>query len=260
MSRYCISFAGAGRVAGNLCREFHNSGFRILQIVSENKGNGESLSAGVSASWSSDLSFKAGNKVIIVAVPDHKLYDVLAMIKAPDDCIIAHTAGSYGLEVFPESVKHPAVFYPLQTFSKERKVTLKDVPVFIEAGKDDTISKLKDLAGAVGALPEISTIEQRRMLHIAAVFACNFTNFMFTSGKTITGRAGLSFDILVPLIRETVAKALDNGPEKSQTGPAARRDINTIEKHIDLLSFSPELQNLYKEVTKSITEYYKKNN
>jgi predicted short-subunit dehydrogenase-like oxidoreductase (DUF2520 family) len=95
------------------------------------------------------------------------------------------------------------------------------------------------------------------MLHLAAVFVSNFTNHMLTEGKEIAVKAGFSFEILEPLIKETIQKAIDSGPENSQTGPAVRNDKNTIEKHLELLSFSPDLQKIYVDMTKSIIEYYK---
>ena len=101
--------------------------------------------------------------------------------------------------------------------------------------------------------------DHRKLLHLAAVFACNFVNHMLTAGKEITARAGFSFDVLEPLIKETILKALADGPELSQTGPAVRNDRNTIEKHMDLLSFSPDLQLIYRELTRSIIEHYKNN-
>jgi predicted short-subunit dehydrogenase-like oxidoreductase (DUF2520 family) len=99
--------------------------------------------------------------------------------------------------------------------------------------------------------------ERRKLLHVSAVFVNNFTNFMLTEGIEIASGAGFSPEILEPLIRETISKALENGPSFSQTGPAIRKDFETIEKHMELLSFSPDLQKLYSEVTQSILEHYK---
>ena len=96
------------------------------------------------------------------------------------------------------------------------------------------------------------------MLHLAAVFICNFTNHMLTAGMEVAEKAGVPFEILYPLLQETVSKALSIGPDKSQTGPAVRNDQNTIEKHLELLSFSPDLQNIYREITISIINYYNK--
>jgi predicted short-subunit dehydrogenase-like oxidoreductase (DUF2520 family) len=96
------------------------------------------------------------------------------------------------------------------------------------------------------------------MLHVAAVFVSNFTNYMLTSGKEISDKAGYSFELLQPLIIETINKAITAGPVASQTGPAVRYDLNTIEKHSELLSFSPELKNIYKELSESIMNFYNK--
>ena len=116
---------------------------------------------------------------------------------------------------------------------------------------------MKILAESIGGQAHFTDTEQRRMLHLAAVFVCNFTNHMLTAGKEVALRAGFPFEVLNPLIEETFLKAIDNGPENSQTGPAVRNDLNTIEKHLELLSFSPELKRIYNEITHSIIKYYK---
>ena len=258
MALYDISFAGAGRVAGALCREMFRSGIRIRQVVSESEADGRSLADECKAEWSSELSFSVHNHAVIVAVPDHKLRDVLSSIKCPGKCVIAHTAGSYGLEMFPRTLKRTGVFYPLQTFSKGRAVNFTDLPFFIEASEKDAGKILNDLALSIGGKVHYIDNEKRKMVHLAAVFLNNFTNYMLTAGIEITERAGLSPSIFEPLIRETIVKALENGPEESQTGPAVRNDLETIEMHLKLLSFSPELQKLYRGITDSIFKHYEK--
>ncbi len=257
MAHYNVSFAGAGRVAGALCMEMHCSGINIRQIVSESGTNGKPLADACNASWSSDLIFHDPLDILIVAVPDHKLHSVLNSIKCPDDTLVVHTAGSFGLDLFPDRMKHTGVFYPLQTFSKGRKIIFRDLPFFVEASDQQMTGKLKKLAEKIGSKVYFVDTEHRKMLHLAAIFVCNFTNHMLTAGKEMSSRAGLSFEVLEPLIKETISKAIDNGPDLSQTGPALRNDQNTIAKHMDLLSFSPDLQKIYKDVTQSIIEYYK---
>jgi len=257
MIHYNISFAGAGRVAGALCREMFRAGFKILQVVSENDTDGRYLADMCGAKWSSDLAFIDSNDIIIVAVPDHNLTEVLSGIQCSGKTIVAHTAGSCGLEVFPADLGKAGIFYPLQTFSKGREISFKDLPFLIEAKEEATGKMLGTLAGALGGKACFVDDEHRKLLHLSAVFVNNFTNYMLTEGKEIASRAGFSFEILVPLIRETISKALENGPLPSQTGPAVRNDLNTIEKHLELLSFSPDLQKLYKEVTQSIIKHYK---
>lgn len=257
MSVYKISFLGAGRVAESLCLEFLSRGHIIKQIVSPGKINGTALAKLSGAGWSAKPEFDTETEIIIAALPDRELKAALSVIKCHSKTIVVHTAGSFGLEVFPEAAFSKGVFYPLQTFSKGRKINFAEVPVFIEASDEKTIKVLDSLATSAGCSVYRTDKVQRTMLHAAAVFVSNFTNHMLTAGKEVSSKAGFPFEILVPLIRETIEKAIEKGPEKSQTGPAIRHDSNTIEKHMELLSFSPELRSVYAEVTRAITEYYK---
>lgn len=258
MTRYKLSFAGAGRVAGTLCIKMHRSGMKILQVVSETETSGKQLAGYCNAEWSDILTFNDSNDIIIVAVPDHRLREVAGKIRCHQKTIVAHTAGSYGLEVFPSSIQRKGVFYPLQTFTKGRNIGFTDLPFLLEASDTDTGETLKKLAESIGGKVWFTDTERRKTIHLAAVFVNNFTNHMLAAGKELTTKAGLSFSILEPLVMETLSKALDNGPEASQTGPAVRNDTDTIEKHLELLSFSPELQNVYREVTRSIIKSNKK--
>jgi predicted short-subunit dehydrogenase-like oxidoreductase (DUF2520 family) len=258
MYQNAISFAGAGRVAESLCIALFHAGFRIDKIASETKYSGKLLAEACQSTWSSDLLFGESTKIIIVAVPDHKLKSVLGNLKCASGTLVVHTAGSFGLDIFPEHIKHKGIFYPLQTFSKGRKVNFTDLPFLLESSDDESSAILRKLVGSIHGEVHFVDTDHRRMLHLAAVFICNFTNHMLTMGKEVALKSGSSFDLLVPLLKETVSKAIDSGPENSQTGPAVRRDQNTIEKHLELLSFSPGLQEIYKEMTQSIIEYYKK--
>ena len=256
MTRYNISFAGAGRVAGALCREMYFASCNIELIVSESPKNGRSLADLCSASWSSELVFPNSSDVIIVSVPDHRLKGVLDKLNCQPETLVAHTAGSIGFDVFPEQLKRKGIFYPLQTFSKGRKVNFQGLPFLLESSDEQSSAILENLAESIGGKVYYVDNERRRILHLAAVFACNFTNHMLTVGKEVASNAGFTFEVLEPLIMETVSKAMDLGPENSQTGPAVRHDQNTIEKHLELLSFSPELQRIYSEMTQSIINYH----
>ena len=253
-----VSFAGAGRVADALCKELYYAGFRIDMVTSETGISGKLLADSCKAAWSSDLLFPDSTKVIIVAVPDHSLKSVLDRLKCRPGTLVAHTAGSFGLDIFPEQIRQKGVFYPLQTFTKGRKVNFIDLPFLLESSDDESSEILKSITESIGGIVHFVDSEQRRMLHLAAVFVSNFTNHILTEGKEVTLQTGFPFEILVPLIKETISKALDLGTENSQTGPAIRHDHNTIEKHLELLSFSPGLQRIYKEMTESIIEYYDK--
>lgn len=257
--RQCrISFAGAGRVAEALCKELYSAGCKIDLIVSQNERNGSQLADSCQTQWSSDLVFPQTTNILIVAVPDQSLKSVLENIRCNRETLVAHTAGSFGIDIFPESIYRKGVFYPLQTFSKGRKVDFKNLPFLIESSDQNSSDILRNLAEFIGGDVHYVDTDHRRMLHLAAVFTCNFTNYMLTVGKEVTFEAGFSFDLLEPLIKETISKAIESGPENSQTGPAIRNDKNTIEKHLELLSFSPDLQKLYKELTLSIIKHYNK--
>jgi predicted short-subunit dehydrogenase-like oxidoreductase (DUF2520 family) len=257
MSLFNISFLGAGKVAEALCLELYKKGHHIEKIVSPGKVNGPELAERCKAIWSPEPEFTDDTDIIIASVPDRLLKNILDSVRCGSRTILAHTAGSFGLEVFPDFARHNGLFYPLQTFSKGRKISFEEIPLFLEASDNDTESVLRKLAESIGCKVYKCDVKNRQLLHVAAVFVSNFTNYMFTAGNEISSRAGFSFDVLAPLIRETIMKAIENGPEKSQTGPAVRNDLNTIEKHMELLSFSPELRKIYKEVSESIIDYYK---
>lgn len=258
MSPYKISFIGAGKLANAFCMELFNAGCTIVNIVSDKGNSAVSLAQKCKSSGSSELIIPDITDILIVSVPDHKLKEVLHKVICRDNMIIAHTSGSSGPDVFPERFSHTGMIYPLQTFSLDRTVDFKEIPFFIEASDNNTANVLESLATGIGKSVHYTNPESRIMLHLAAVFASNFTNQMLTEGKEIAARAGFSFDVLIPLINETIKKAIETGPEKSQTGPAVRNDLNTIEKHMELLSFYPELRNIYREVSNSIIKRYKK--
>lgn len=244
-------------MAGSLCRQFYLSGCTINKIVSRTEKKGRSLAASYNATWSDDYNFDNDNDVIIVAVTDDSLKEVLKQISSSVSTVVVHTSGSSGMDVFPRHLKMTGVLYPLQTFTSERNIDFRDLPLFLEASDKKSASILKDLGDLLNGRIYFIDSDRRRLLHIAAVFVCNFVNHMFTSGKQIAEKADLPFEVLKPLINETVLKALENGPENSQTGPAYRSDKITLKKHIDLLSFSPELKVIYQDVTTSIMKFYK---
>jgi len=252
-----ISFAGAGKVASALCKEFYKSGYLIDLVVSESEKSCHLLAESCNASWSTELVYPDSTDVLIVSVPDQKIKSVLNTLKCRPDAIVVHTGGSTGLDIFPEHIERAGIFYPLQTFTMEREVSFKNLPFLLESADDDILQTLKLAAESLGGTVHYVDSEHRKMIHLAAVFICNFTNYMLTRGEEVAIKAGYSLELFKPLLAETITKALETGPGNSQTGPASRNDISTIEKHLELLSFSPELKRLYDEVTQSIISYNK---
>lgn len=258
MKKIKISFVGAGRVGSAICRELFKKGFVIDTIISTSGINGIPLANECKAEWSKKLLIPDSTGVAIVAVPDRRLKKVLSDLRCSPGTIVAHTAGSIGLDIYPEEIIKKGVIYPLQTFSYRREINFSELPVFIEASDSETSDIISYIAGALGCRVSYAGTEQRRKLHLAAVFACNFTNHMMTIGKELAINSGYSFDELKPLLLETFLKASEAGPENSQTGPAVRNDKNTIRKHLELLSFERDLQKIYRDISKSIFKYHNK--
>jgi len=251
-----IVIVGAGRVGTSLSKALDRSGHNILRIISRSTEKAEKLANVLGSGYGKDLTIPEDCEVVIVAVNDDAIHGVMKKLKAPDKTVIAHTAGSVGLEVFGSDIVNYGVFYPLQTFTDGRDFNFREIPVFIEGNNDHTSSLLRSLAASVSETVIYLISEKRKYLHLAAVFVCNFVNHMYYAGKEISGQAGMEFKVLLPLLEETMEKASDLGPEKSQTGPAVRNDKKTIEKHLDLLSFSPDLHKIYQVITDSIIKKY----
>ena len=142
----------------------------------------------------------------------------------------------------------------MQSFSKQRAVDFSEVPFFVEADSQDGVSRLKKLAGLLGSKVYEASSEQRKYLHIAAVFASNFTNHMYALAARLLGKNQLSFSALLPLIDETARKVHELSPHEAQTGPALRYDENVINHHLHMLSDEPRLQEVYRLLSRSIHE------
>ncbi|HWR75314.1 MAG TPA: F420-dependent NADP oxidoreductase [Bacteroidales bacterium] len=256
MSSRNISFIGAGNVAEALCQGLKAAGHRIISVASLNGDSARVLAGANGAAWRRDLSVPENCDILILAVTDTAVAGVAREVILPDRTVIAHTAGSVSLDALGHR-QRAGVFYPLQTFTKGFVADLKKVPFFIEATDKPSLNLLRELATDIGAGAWDCDSERRRHLHVAAVFANNFSNFMMTTGEAIATGAGFDPSLLRPLMEETVRKAMRTGPERAQTGPAVRHDDRTMESHLELLSFSPEYQKLYRMISRMITDHYK---
>jgi predicted short-subunit dehydrogenase-like oxidoreductase (DUF2520 family) len=166
--------------------------------------------------------------------------------------LVVHTAGSVSLEVFKGRAKNYGVIYPLQTFTRGKPVDFSSIPLFIEANDNRNLEKLKYLSEKVTGKVYTADSETRAYLHLAAVFASNFTNHILALAEMVLLERNLPFNILKPLIEETVAKALYMSPRQAQTGPAFRHDKPILEKHLDMLAGHPEIKELYRLISESI--------
>jgi predicted short-subunit dehydrogenase-like oxidoreductase (DUF2520 family) len=185
-----------------------------------------------------------------VAIKDDAIENVLQQI-IDKNIFIVHTSGSIPITVFEQTgFNNYGIFYPLQTFSKLKAINLLDVPFCIEANEQEDI--LVELANKLSNSVHRVDSEQRKKLHLAAVFACNFTNHMYAIAEDLCLKNNVNFNILKPLIRETAEKITLNHAKDVQTGPAKRKDEKIIENHIEQLSDSKSYQDIYKLITESI--------
>jgi predicted short-subunit dehydrogenase-like oxidoreductase (DUF2520 family) len=254
---YNISFVGAGNVAESLATGLASAGHRIISVTSKTGTSARALAEATGAQWRSDLTVTAECDVVIISVSDSAVGEVAGRLILPERTIIAHTAGSVPLEVLGRQTR-AGVLYPLQTFTRGFPPDLRKVPFFIEATDSQTLEVLSGLAGSIGAGAWECDSDRRRQLHVAAVFTNNFSNFMMTIGEEIAKEAGVDQSLLRPLMEETVRKAIRTGPEAAQTGPAVRHDSGTVKSHIELLSFSPQYQKIYRLISKMISGHYSK--
>jgi predicted short-subunit dehydrogenase-like oxidoreductase (DUF2520 family) len=155
------------------------------------------------------------------------------------------------MEVLKQYPRH-GIFYPLQTFSKQKKVDFEEIPICLEANKYEVLQQLERLAGSLSRKVYFLDSKQRKAIHLAAVFACNFTNLMYRIAEDLVTESDLNFDILRPLIKETAAKVQEHSPREVQTGPAARNDRKIIEEHLKALENHPEYKEIYQLLTTEI--------
>ena len=189
----------------------------------------------------------------VIAVKDDALESVARrVVQGREEQVFFHTAGSMPLSVFEGIARHYGVFYPMQSFSKERQVDFADVPIFLEGCDDKAIQTAHAIAESISRKVYELTTAERRYLHLAAVFACNFANHCYALSAKVLEQHGLPFDVMLPLIDETARKVHTMHPVPAQTGPAIRWDENVMSAQKALLDNEPEMQKIYELMSNSI--------
>lgn len=262
--KYKISFVGAGNVAWHLAQALETAGHHIREVFSQDIANAELLCSHLyDATAKENLDFSESDaQILFIAVADDALESILSNLIVPQFMIVAHTSGTKPISIFEDNATDCAynygVFYPLQTFSKQKPVDFSEIPFCIEANDTLILDILQNIAKTVSKNVLPISSKERQILHVAAVFACNFVNHLLAISKNILDVNHLDFKMLVPLIKETIHKALLESPENVQTGPAKRKDFKTIEKHLQFLSKENDTNNnsnnMHKEIYKMLTE------
>lgn len=186
--------------------------------------------------------------LILIAVKDDVIEEIASKVKGKGD-IIAHTSGSVPANVLEGTAGRFGVFYPMQTFSKDVGLNYEEIPFFIEGSDVEAEDALKSYAGLISDNVNVADSDDRRQLHLAAVFACNFTNALVGAADDILRERGMDYKVMLPLLKQTVGKLETLTPEEAQTGPASRHDMNVLEKHMKMLEDKPLLREIYSGIS-----------
>ena len=233
--KHSVVIIGSGNVATNLAIALKDE-CHIKQIYSRRLENARALAQMVGCDATHDLKHIAPDAdVYIISVSDDAIASVIDAV--PDNgALWLHTSGSTPIKVFAGQRRRYGVLYPMQSFSKSQVTNMSEVHTFIEGDSPETTQEIADFATLLSHNVHEASSHERERLHVAAVFACNFANHMFTLSNEVLDEAGLPFNAMLPLIKTTVEKLDHMTPQQSQTGPAARGDLNVIQQHLSTLT------------------------
>ena len=248
-SKIRVAFIGSGKVATELALIFRFHGIEVTGISSRNHSSGKVLAARLDCQFIEDPNDLKAD-LIIIATNDTSVRELNTSLRK--DSFVAYTAGAVNLADFPN--ENWGVFYPLQTFTENRHLTVDEVPILLESNSKELQNKMESLCKTIGLRFDYCTSEDRQKYHLAAVYVNNFVNHLFHKAQAQLQQNNLDWNMLKPLIEETVAKLDDLSAFDAQTGPARRNDHATILTHQTMLA--EEDQNMYNLLTNSIQKTY----
>jgi len=248
-------------LATNLSRALLDAGHDIIQVYSRTMESAQKMATLAGGAATNDInSLRKDADVYIVAIKDSAIAELLPHVcKGREQKVFVHTAGSMPMDIFKGMALHYGVLYPMQTFSKERIVDFKTVPCFLEGNDELSRRTIASLASGVSESLFALSSEDRKYLHLASVFACNFANHCFTIAADILTKHNIPFEVLTPLIDETAAKIHELPPVEAQTGPAVRYDENVLRAQSQLLRDNPLAKEIYDRMSVSIHNRQMKN-
>ncbi|MDR0829285.1 MAG: DUF2520 domain-containing protein [Prevotellaceae bacterium] len=244
-----VVIIGSGNVARSLAHALPYCGCAVEQIFSRNLLSAESLALEIGSDFTDDFEkISTDADFYIYAVSDDALRVVAEQVKAKSG-IHLHTSGSVEMNVFEGKKENFGVLYPFQTFSKQKLADFKNIPIFIEANSQKNLDIIFDFAKNISNnVLKINSL-QRKEIHLAGVFACNFSNFFYSIADDILRKNGLPFEIILPLIEESVQKLHFISPKEAQTGPAVRGDKKIIGEHLKMLADNKDLCEIYRLIS-----------
>ena len=252
-----VNIIGSGNVATHMALHLVEAGHETPCVVSRDMTRAARLADMIGAKPSTDIAALPEADVTLVAVSDNNIPAVAqSLARAGNRSLIAHTSGATPLDALLPNAQR-AVLYPCQTFSTADEVDIRQVPFLIEASDARSLATTTALVESMRAKAIQADSRQRAMLHVAAVFACNFTNPLLLTAQRLMDNADLPFETLRPLVEKTIAKAFETGPLDAQTGPARRGDTITLNRHEKMIEQETERE-IYSALSRSIYETYHK--
>jgi predicted short-subunit dehydrogenase-like oxidoreductase (DUF2520 family) len=246
-----IAFLGAGRVAHQLGAALQQAGCEIVGVWGRTPERAERLATKLQTKVIKQAGGRIAADLIIIAVSDDAIGPLARSISEQTKALVVHTSGAVPMNIIPNYLRR-GVFYPLQSFTYDKKVVWENVPFCIEAENDTDVNALGHLAERLSKRVHVLSSVQRKNLHLSAVFANNFANLMFELSEELLDKAGINRSIMHPLILETANKVLMQRAAESQTGPASRGDLETIRAHQELLGHNNATRHIYDLLTKEI--------
>lgn len=248
-----VVILGTGNLAKHLFNAFVDTdGAQVVQVVGRNRNHLKWFAE--KSPVSHDFSSIMEADVYLIAVKDDAIAEVSQALSSKKG-VVAHTSGAVPLNAIVTERK--GVFYPLQTFTEGKKLDFKSIPLCIEGSSAEVALVLQKLANCLSDNVQQINSDQRKKLHLAAIFVNNFTNYLFGVGEEICSESQLSFDLLKPLIKETAEKVQSMSPRAAQTGPARRGDRKSIQEHLKLLKNKNQIA-LYTLCSEAIEHTYEK--
>lgn len=255
--KFKIAILGAGNLAWNLAPALEDAGHEITEVYARDLQKAKEITERIyTAVPKDDLDFSESRaELFILAIKDDALSEVADQVILPEGSILVHTSGAIPMEVLSQSsASYVGVFYPLQSFTKGKKVEFEEVPFLLESEDEGSLQLLKKVAKSLSQLVYILRAKDRQAVHVAAVFASNFTNHMLRIAEDILHRQGFDAELLKPLIIESISKSLQLGARKAQTGPAIREDYETLETHHHFLAYNEQLAEIYRLISQDIID------